>query len=86
MRFVVTSVGVEPNVRGLPMRRVQLKAVGGDEFQSDEPLPEFYTTDGKVVKTTAPEPEGSITLLLGAKAAKRFSVGDAFDVAFHERG
>lgn len=76
MRFVVKSVSVEPNVRGQRMRRVQLTAVTGDEFVSDDPLPE---------KVSQPSPEGSISLLLSATAAKRFQVGDEFDLAFHER-
>jgi hypothetical protein len=76
MRVVVKSVSVEPNIRGLRMRRVHLSAIAGDEFVSDDPLPENVTDPG---------PDGSISLLLSASAAKRFAVGDEFDLAFHER-
>lgn len=85
MRFVVKSVSVESNALGLPMRLVTLSAVDGDEFQSDEKLPDSKGEDGKAIPRALPAPQGSLSLLLGVKAAKRFQVGDEFDLAFHER-
>lgn len=74
-RFVVRSVSAEPNIRGQKMRRLQLQAIESDAFLSDEALP-----DG----VSAPEPVGSISVLVSASFAKRFQVGDAFDVQFRE--
>ena len=75
-RFVVRSVSVEPNVRGQKMRRLQLSAVESDAFTSEESLP-----DG----VTPPPPDGSISVLVNAGYAKRFQVGDEFDVSFREQ-
>jgi hypothetical protein len=74
-RFVVRSVSVEPNIRGQQMRRLQLQAIESDAFVADEPLPD---------NVPAPAPVGNISVLVSASYAKRFQLGDEFDVSFRE--
>lgn len=74
-RFRVRAVTVEPNVRGQEMRRVHLSAVDSDAFSAGE----------KAEKVPVPAaPDGAISILVNREYAKRFQVGDEFDVAFHE--
>lgn len=75
-RFRVSRVAIERNVRGQEMRRVDLHAVPSDAFLSDDELP-----DG----LTAPEPDGSISLLVSKSFAKKFALGDEFDIVMRER-
>jgi len=69
-RFHVIRVGVEPDLRGEPMRRVVLRALPSDAFRSDA--------------ESAPPPDGEISLLVTPAYAKKFAIGDEFDLAFHE--
>jgi hypothetical protein len=74
-RFVVSKVAIEPNVRGVLMRRVELRAVDGEAFQP--------THDGDGVESAVPD--GAIRLLVNATFAKAFALGDEFTVSFRER-
>jgi hypothetical protein len=76
MRFAVTQVSVEPNIRGQAMRRVRLQAIAGEAFEAPA-LPEGQTPA---------EPDGAISLLVTPAFARRFSLGDEFDVMLRERG
>lgn len=68
-RYRVVGVRIEPNVRGLEMRRVELVALHSDPFGTDATVP----------------PNGHISQVVTEEYAQRFQVGDEFDVMFRER-
>jgi len=68
-RYRVAGVHIEPNVRGVEMRRLELVALHSDPFGDDATVP----------------PNGHIAQLVTKEFAKRFQVGDEFDVIFRER-
>lgn len=71
-RFHVVSVAAENNLRGIPMRRVTLRASPAEGFGSEQ-------------KNAAP-PDGSISMLVTLQAAKKFQIGDEFPVIFQGQG
>lgn len=74
-RFRVASLAVEPDLRSHPMRLVTLTALESEPFTPDS-----------AIKGAAPAPPvGLISMLVSPSYAKRFSVGDEFDVIFRER-
>jgi hypothetical protein len=54
-RFRIVSLGDESNQRGLPMVRVRAKAVEGEAFASDTPVPKNITPC---------EPDGTLDVLV----------------------
>lgn len=74
-RFSVSTVAIEPNVRGQQMRRIELRPLPSEAFQHEDPPP-----GGMAVA----EPDANIRMLCNRAFAKRFALGDEFDVRFSE--
>lgn len=70
-RFEVTGKAKAANERGQEMRRVTLRAVPSEAFLADARLPEG---------TTAPGPDGTISVLVSVRFAAAFDIGDQFDL------
>lgn len=69
-RFIVQGVAAERNVRGQEMRRVRLAPLKSAALQ----------TEGD----RDADPDAHISALFNPTEAKRFQVGDEFDVIFRE--
>lgn len=75
LRFRVVSLADQPNEQGLPMVRVQLKAVEGEAFVSDAEQP----------KGTKPcPPDGFLSLLVSESYAKKFTRGELVDLPLRD--
>jgi hypothetical protein len=72
MKFRVSQVSIEPNVRGDEMRRLHLVPLDGEGFAPKD-------------VENPPAPDAHISLLVTPEYAKRFGAGDEFDVIFRER-